>query len=31
MQKRAQTEVLGHFIKFGQFDWSDFAYNDIAR
>ena len=31
MQKRAQIEVLGHFIEFGQFDWSDIAYNDIAR
>ena len=30
-KKRAQIEVLGHFIEFGQFDWSDIAYNDIAR
>ena len=31
MQKRAQIEVLGRFIEFGQFDWSDIAYNDITR
>ena len=31
MQKRAQIEVSGNFIEFGQFNWSDIAYNDITR
>ena len=31
MQKRAEKEVLGHFLEFGTSDGLDFAYYDRAK